>query len=68
MIDFGMTIRNRRKKLGLTQTQLAEEACCCLETIYGVEHNLRVTRLDIIQDIFNVLGLELIVREVKKDD
>lgn len=68
MIDYATIAKERRLQLGLTQQAVADRALCSLDTVWGFEHHRRVVRIDIIEDIFRVLGLEIIVREVKKDD
>lgn len=66
-INYGEVIKSKRKELGLSQVELAEKSCCCVETIWGLEHNARMTRLDIIEDILAVLGLEIIVKEIEDE-
>lgn len=67
-IDFGTIVRTRRKELGMTQQDVAEIAVCHRETVWAFENNSRRIGLDMAQDIFKVLGLELIVREAQHDD
>lgn len=68
MIDYATIAKERRLQLGLTQQAVADRALCSLDTVWGFEHHRRVVRIDIIEDIFRALGLEIIVREVQKDD
>lgn len=68
MIDYATIAKERRLQLGLTQQAVADRALCSLDTVWGYEHHRRVVRIDIIEDIFRALGLEIIVREVQKDD
>lgn len=68
MIDYATIAKERRLQLGLSQQAVADRALCSLDTVWGFEHHRRVVRIDIIEDIFRVLGLEIIVREVQKDD
>lgn len=68
MIDYATIAKERRLQLGLTQQAVADRALCSLDTVWGFEHHRRVVRIDIIEDIFRVLGLEIVVREVQKDD
>lgn len=68
MIDYADIAMKRRKQLGLSQKAVADKALCSIDTVWGFEHHRRVVRIDIIEDIFRVLGLEIIVREVQKDD
>lgn len=68
MIDYATIAKERRLQLGLSQQAVADRALCSLDTVWGFEHHRRVVRIDIIEDIFRALGLEIIVREVQKDD
>lgn len=68
MIDYATIAKERRLQLGLSQKTVADKALCSLDTVWGFENHRRVVRIDIIEDIFRVLGLEIVVREVKKDD
>lgn len=68
MIDYATIAKERRLQLGLTQQAVADRALCSLDTVWGFEHHRRVVRIDIIEDIFRVLGLEIVVREVQKGD
>lgn len=68
MVNFGAIARNQRQKLGWSQQTVADKALCHRETVWAFENNDRRIGLDIAQDIFKVLGLELIVREAKHDD
>ena len=63
-IDFGMIVRTRRKELGMTQQDVAEIAVCHRETVWAFENNNRRIGLGTAQDIFNALGLKLVVEEV----
>ena len=68
MIDYADIAMKRRKQLGLTQQAVADRALCSLDTVWGFEHHRRVVRIDIIEDIFRVLGLEIVVREIQHED
>lgn len=63
-IDFGTIVRTRRKELDMTQQDVAEIAVCHRETVWAFENNNRRIGLDTAQDIFNALGLKLVVEEV----
>lgn len=66
MIDFGAIARTQRQKLGLSQQQVADKAFCHRETVCVFENNVRSVGIDIVQNIFNVLGFELTVKEVNR--
>ena len=66
MIDFGAIARTQRQKLGLSQQEVADMAVCHRETVSIFENNIRSVGIDIVQSIFNVLGLELTVKEVNR--
>ena len=68
MIDYATIAKERRLQLGLSQKAVADKALCSIDTVWGFEHHRRVVRIDIIEDIFRALGLEIVVREVQKDD
>ena len=68
MIDYATIAKERRLQLGLTQQAVADRALCSLDTVWGFEHHRRVVRIDIIEDIFRVLGLEIVVREIQHED
>ncbi len=54
-------VRQRRKRLGVTQQALAQMAGCGLVFVYNIEHGKPSLRLDKLLDVLNVLGLELVV-------
>ena len=64
-INLGTIVRTRRKELGMTQQDVAEIAVCHRETVWAFENNSRRIGLDTAQDIFNALGLKLVVEEGK---
>jgi len=57
--SIGITIKNRRKELGITQPVLAEIAEVSTNTIYKIERGLTNPTIDIIEKLLKVLGLEL---------
>lgn len=65
--DYGKIARAKRKKLGLTQKQVAKMAGCHTHTITMFELNKRVIGFDIVLDIFDALGLQIDIREVGHD-
>lgn len=68
MVKFGAIAREQRHKLGLSQQEVADQALCNRETVCLVERNARSVGIDIVQNIYNVLGLEITVKEAKHDD
>ena len=54
-------VRQRRKRLGVTQQALAQMAGCGLVFVYNIEHGKPSLRFDKLLDVLNVLGLELVV-------
>lgn len=58
-------VRERRKRLGVTQLDLARLARCGPVFIYDLESAKRTVRLDKVLDVLVVLGLELVLREGK---
>lgn len=63
MIDFGAIAREQRHKLGWSQQEVADQALCNRETVCLFERNARSVGIDIVQNIYNVLGLEITVKE-----
>ena len=68
MIDLGAIARKQRQQLGLSQQEVADKAICHRETVCMFENNARSVSMDIVQNIFNALGLELTVKEVHHDN
>jgi y4mF family transcriptional regulator len=54
-------VRQRRKRLGVTQQALAQMAGCGLVFVYNIEHGKPSLRFDKLLDVLDVLGLELVV-------
>lgn len=52
-------VRDRRKALRLTQSDLADLARCSVRTIYALEDGKPTLRVDKLLDVLDVLGLEL---------
>ncbi len=59
--EIGAAIKARRKALGLTQPHLAELAEISTNTLYKIERGQTNPTLEILEKIFEVLGLELSV-------
>lgn len=62
--ELGRLINNRRKVLGLTIRDLAELTGISKTTISEIERGVRNPTLDVLQNIFEYLNLEMKV-EVK---
>lgn len=68
MINLGAIARKQRQQLGLSQQEVADKAICHRETVCMFENNARSVSMDIVQNIFNALGLELTVKEAQYDN
>ncbi len=55
-------VRERRRSLGLTQTDLADLAGCSSRFVRSLEAGKGTVRVDKVLDVLDVLGLELIAR------
>jgi y4mF family transcriptional regulator len=55
-------VRERRRSLGLTQTDLADLAGCSSRFVRSLEAGKGTVRVDKLLDVLDVLGLELIAR------
>jgi len=64
-VQLANSMRVRRRKLGLTQEQLAAKIGVRQKTLSEIE-NARSARLDTLLRILAVLDLELLVRERSK--
>lgn len=58
-LPIGITIKNRRKSLKVTQPQLAELADVSVNTLYKIESGLANPRLETLSKIADVLGMEI---------
>ncbi|HYQ16273.1 MAG TPA: type II toxin-antitoxin system Y4mF family antitoxin [Polyangiaceae bacterium] len=58
---IALVVRQRRKRLGVTQQALAQMAGCGLVFVYNIEHGKPSLRFDKLLDVLDVLGLELVV-------
>ena len=63
--NIGISIKNRRKELGITQPHLAELAKISINTLYKLERGQSNPSLDVLNKIGEVLGMELKF-EIKK--
>lgn len=59
--DLARTVRERRKALKLTQTELAELAGCGPDFLYDVERAKPTLRLDKLLAVLDTLGLTLTI-------
>ena len=66
-MHFGDIIRERRKSLHVTQDTLADVSGVALRTVKQLELKQGNPRLDTLERIANVLGMELIL-QVKSQD
>lgn len=57
--SLGEQIKRRRRELGLRQEELADLANVSPSFVRFVEHDKASVRLDKVQDVLNVLGLEM---------
>lgn len=64
-VQLANSIREKRRKLGLSQEQLAAQIVVRQRTLSDIE-NARSARLDTLLRILAVLDLELVVRERTK--
>lgn len=56
--ELGETIKNRRKSLGINQTDLAEMAAISKNTLYQLERGQSNPSWAVVDKILDVLGLE----------
>lgn len=59
--DFGNAIRQRRKSMGYTQTELAEASGVGLMFVSQLERGKQTTQLEKAIRVANVVGLNLIL-------
>ncbi|HVF75875.1 MAG TPA: helix-turn-helix transcriptional regulator [Acidimicrobiales bacterium] len=56
---LGQVIRARRKRLGLTQADLADLAGCGQRTVTAIETGKATVRLDVVVAVLRTLGLRM---------
>lgn len=61
LTDLARQVRDRRKSLRLTQDDLADLAQCSPRFVRALEAGKPSVRIDKVLDVFDVLGLELLV-------
>lgn len=54
---LGDAIRRRRRRLGLSQQEVADLAGCSERTVRAVEHGKATVRLDVLQQVMATVGL-----------
>ena len=59
--SLGVSIKDRRRALGLRQEQLADLAGCSTRFVHAVEHDKPSLHLDKVRDVLEALGLSLTV-------
>lgn len=62
MENLGIIIKERRKKLSITQRELAALASVGINTLTKIERGEANPSLKVITNILNVLGLEINIR------
>jgi HTH-type transcriptional regulator / antitoxin HipB len=62
MNGLGEQVRERRRQLGLRQEELADLAGVSPSFVRFLEHDKATVRLDKVQDVLNVLGLEMTLK------
>ena len=65
LVDIGKIIKQRRKQLRITQSNLAELADIHANTLYRIESNEANPTVHLLEKLLDVLGME-IKFEVKK--
>jgi transcriptional regulator with XRE-family HTH domain len=62
---IGLSIKNRRKELRITQPHLAELAKISTNTLYKLERGQSNPSLEVLSKLAEVLGMEIMI-EIKK--
>jgi DNA-binding XRE family transcriptional regulator len=63
----GSFIKYHRQRINLSQEELAKKVKCQRQAIYELENNKCQTGFELVEDVLNCLGFELIpVEKVKK--
>jgi y4mF family transcriptional regulator len=57
--EFANLLKERRKSLGINQSDLAEIAGISINTLYKIEKGQTNATLEVLEKILDVLGLEL---------
>ncbi|MGF1637835.1 MAG: helix-turn-helix domain-containing protein [Cyclobacteriaceae bacterium] len=64
---LGLTIKNRRKELKITQPHLAELASISTNTLYKLEKGHGNPSLEVLNKLATVLGMELKLEVIRMD-
>lgn len=62
---IGLSIKQRRKVLNITQPHLAELAQISVNTLYKIERGQANPSLDVLSRLAEILGMEIVL-ELKK--
>ena len=68
MNDLALTVKNMRKKLGLTQKEAAERAGVGLRFIRELECGKSTLRMDKVNDLLFLFGMKLGPVKTTEDD
>lgn len=63
-MDLGTFIRDKRRALGLSQSELAEKAGVGLNFVYQLEKNKPTVQLDCTREVLRALGFDLAVEPI----
>ena len=67
MKTIGEEVRENRKRMGLTQIQLAKYANVSPKFIIELENNKKTIQLDKLYDVLNVFDLILVVKSKERE-
>lgn len=62
-VNFGMWVREKRRKAGLKQYELADMIPCNPNTLSRYVTGEKIPPLDVAERICEVLGAELVIKE-----
>ncbi len=68
MKTIGEIVKENRKRMKLTQIQLASYANVSSKFIIELENNKKTIQLDKLYDVLNVLDLTLVIKNKKEID
>ena len=68
MNDLALTVKNMRKKLGLTQKEAAERAGVGLRFIRELECGKNTLRMDKVNDLLFLFGMKLGPTRITEED
>lgn len=66
--NLSVFVRNRRKQLGLTQTELAEKASVGLRFVRDLEQGKLSLRTDKVNDVLRLFGFEIGAVEMNREN